>query len=192
MNNEKKLDALKEIFNIGVGNATYALYKLINSSVMITVPDIFLISIDKAIEKLSPLDKKVFSFYIKISNGINGGILIIFDENSAKNLYKCVNNKEVDENDSYMIGFLKEVANIITSYFLNTLAKLLKKSIMPEVPSFAYDMKGAVVDYVFSEHKNKELNVLFIITQIFCKEHFKLKFLLIPEEETVEEILKKV
>ncbi len=192
MNLAKKNDILKELFNMGIGNATVALNKIIGIPVMISVPEVFFIPIDEAIEKLEPLDKRVISFYINISRGFNARVLIIMDENIAKHIVELTLKKEVNIDSELFINVLQEVANILASHFINTISNLLKKRIIPDVPNYARDMEGAVVDMVFAEHQDKALKVLFITTELILEEAKKMSFILIPNEDSVNEILENI
>jgi len=192
MNQAKKNDILKELFNIGIGNATIALNKIIGIPVMISVPEVFFIPIDEAIEKLGPLDKRVISFYINISQGINASVLIVMDEDIAKCIVELMLKKEVNIDSDFFVNVLQEFANILTSHFINTISNLLKKRIILSVPKYARDMEGAIVDVVFADHQDKTLKVLFVTTELILKEARKMSFILIPNEDSVNEILENI
>jgi len=192
MNQTKKNDILKELFNIGIGNATIALNKIIGIPVMISIPEVFFIPIDEAIAKLEPLDKRVVSFYINITQGLSAGVLIIMDENIAKHIVELTLKKEVNIDSKLFIDVLQEVLNILTSHFINTISNLTKKRILPGIPKYACDMEGAIVDVVFAEHQDKSLKVLFVTTELILKEAKKMSFILIPNEDSVTEILESV
>lgn len=189
MNNiEKKLDMLRELFNIGVGGAATALNKVVKTKLMLKVPDVMLVSVDKAIEMLGPIEKQVLSVYIRVSDNFPAAILIMLDDVSAKKLVKLstsgLKSYEVDE--LAFISVLKEIANIMSSYFLNNFSQFIKHSLSPGIPHFVLDMVGAVMQTVISEHKEKATDVLIVKTEIYNNEEkFLMDFLLIPEESSL-------
>lgn len=189
MNNvEKKLDILKEFFNIGVGGAVTALHKIVKTKLMLQVPDVVLVSVDKAIEMLGPPERQVFAVYIRVSENFPAAILIMLDDISAKKLVKLstagLSSYEVDE--LAFISVLKEIANIMSSYFLSNFSQFIKRPLSPSIPHFVLDMVGAVIQTVISEHKGKETDVLIVKTEIYSNEEkFVIDFLLIPEERSL-------
>lgn len=189
----KKLDALKELFNIGVGGSANALYKIIKVPIMVRVPEVYLTSIDKAMQILGPLDKQVVSVYVKVSDGIRAGILLIMDEDSAKNLVKLVSGVDCNKIDNGSCkSVLKEVTNILSSYFLSTLASFLKMCLIPDVPLYAFDMQGAIIDYVFADREDNDLDVLFVLTELFSKEKIRFNFILVPEKASLDLLFDKI
>ena len=153
MNNiEKKLDMLRELFNIGVGGAATALNKVVKTKLMLKVPDVMLVSVDKAIEMLGPIEKHVLSVYIRVSDNFPAAILIMLDDVSAKKLVKLSTSglKSYDVDELAFISVLKEIANIMSSYFLNNFSQFIKRSLSPGIPHFVLDMVGAVMHTVIS------------------------------------------
>lgn len=189
-----KLDMLKEMFNIGVGGATVALNKIIKTKLMIKVPEVYIKSVNEAIELVGPADRQVLSVYIKVSDNFPSGILIMFDEDSAKKLVKLsmasLNSENIDE--LIFISVLKEIANIMSSYFLNNFSQFIKMPLSPGIPHFAYDMVGAIMQSIISEHKEKANDVLIVKTEIFSDdEKVLLDFLLIPEDASLKLLFEK-
>lgn len=195
-NIEKKLDSLREIFNIGVGGAATALNKIIKIPVMITVPEVSILPIDNAINYLGPADKRVVSIYIRVSDNFPAGILLIFDEESAMHMVRLSTKKLCGSmEDESCISVLKEIANIMCSYFLNNFSKFIKLSLLPSVPHFAVDMSGAILDSVIlgGQEKGTGTDVLFVKTELFNQqEKFYFNFLLIPESQSLKVLLEKV
>lgn len=191
-NNKEKLRALRQFFNLGIMQSANVLSNIINRQVSINIPEIFILSIDKAVEFLGDPDEKVVSVYMKVSNAIKTGVLLTMNEDSAKSIVKYCVKYDVSKENDYFIGVIEEISNILISSFLNTLANCIKRRILPDVPDFAVDMKGAILDSVFAEHKNENLEVLLMTADIFSEDTLKINFLLIPEDNTIEMILKEV
>lgn len=190
-----KLDMLKELFNIGVGGATTALNKIVNTKLMINVPEVYIKSVSDAIELMGPAERQVLSVYIKVSENFPSGILIMFDEDSAKKLVnlsmKNLHSEKID--DLIFISVLKEIANIMSSYFLNNFSQFVKLPLSPGIPHFAFDMAGAIMQSVISEQKEKANDVLLVKTEIFNNdEKIVLDFLLIPEDISLKILFEKI
>jgi chemotaxis protein CheC len=193
-NIEKKLDSLREIFNIGVGGAATALNKIIKIPVMITVPEVAIMPIDGVLDYLGPADKRVVSIYVRISDNFPAGILLVLDEDSAKQIVRLSSVKSCDcMEDERFISVLKEVANIMCSYFLNNFSKFIKMPLMPSVPEFAVDMSGAILDCVILNYHRKNTDILLVKTELYNQqEKFFFNFMLIPESESLKVLLEKI
>ena len=70
--NERQLDVLKEIGNIGAGNACTALSVLLGTAVDMTIPSIRLLEYDKTAEALGGADKEVIGIQIGITDDLTG------------------------------------------------------------------------------------------------------------------------
>ncbi|MCX7769601.1 MAG: chemotaxis protein CheC [Proteobacteria bacterium] len=192
MNNlNDRLNEIKKIFNIGIYKSAEALSKLINKPVMINIPEIYLKSLEETFDLLGQVDEKAVSIYMRVKEGLKIGVLLLMNEDSAKKVVKYGAKVDFPEGSDYFIGVLEEICNILISYFLNTLANSLKVKILPDVPDFAIDMKGAIFDFVLAEHKNESLKVLLVITDLISDDNFKISFLIIPEDDTIEKLLIK-
>ncbi len=192
---QPKLDKLRELFNIGVGGAATALNKIIKRKLLITVPKVFLTPVSDAVELVGPPDRKVLSVYIRTSDNLPSGILIMLNEESAKKLVRLsmsgIGDDKIDE--LIFISVLKEIANIMSSYFLNNFSKFIKMPLAPGVPHFAFDMAGAIMESVISEHKDRAGDVLLVKTEIYSEEEkVVMDFLLIPEDRSLKFIFDNI
>lgn len=191
----KKLDMLKELFNIGVGGAATALSKMVKTKLIITVPQVYLASVKEIIELFDPPERKILSIYIKISDNFPSGILLIFDEDSAKKLVKlAMPSDSIYKIDELMfISVLKEISNIMTSYFLNNFSQFVKMPLSPGIPHFAFDMASAILESIIAEHKEKPNEILIVKAEIYNeKERIFMDFLLIPEELSLKLLFEKI
>ena len=83
-------DALKEIGNIGAGNAATAFAQLLNRKIEITVPSVDIVPIDEVPEITVGIEQHVLSVFLKVVGEAPGSILLILSESSAQNLLEMV------------------------------------------------------------------------------------------------------
>ena len=62
-----QMDALKEIGNIGAGNAATALAQMINSKIDMSVPEVSILEFDKVPELIGGADIYVVGIYLTVS-----------------------------------------------------------------------------------------------------------------------------
>jgi chemotaxis protein CheC len=192
--NNMQLDVLKEIGNIGAGNAVTSLAKMIDKRVDMAVPKARILGFDKVSQILGGEEMLVVGILINVSGDITGSIMFILDINAARQLVNILfGNKEATslDFDELELSALKEIGNILTASYLSALAGLTNLRIMPSVPELAIDMAGAILSVPAIEFGKVGDSVLYIETE-FSEGITKVfgDFLLIPDVESYEVLLK--
>jgi len=197
------LDILKEIGNIGAGNAATSLSKILGKKVGMNVPKVNIIRFNEMEDVVGGADTLVAGIYLEFSGDIEGTIMFVLDENSAKNLANVLinsswtlsrecNNKEYGFSE-IEISALEEVGNILAGAYLGSLSTLTGLRIIPTVPDMAYDMVGAILSVPMIEFGQYGEHVLFIETEfIDGSDHIRGYFFLIPNMESYPVILKSL
>ncbi|HEY5583618.1 MAG TPA: chemotaxis protein CheC [Ruminiclostridium sp.] len=192
--NNVQLDVLKEIGNIGAGNAVTALAKMINKKVDMAVPKARILGFDKVSQILGGEEILVVGILLSISGDLSGNMMFILDINAARQLVNILldDNKLTSlEFSDFELSALKEIGNILTASYLNALAGLTNLKIMPSVPQLAIDMAGAILSVPAIEFGKVGDSVLYIETE-FSEGVTKVfgDFLLIPDVDSYEILLK--
>ncbi|MHB8064774.1 MAG: chemotaxis protein CheC [Ruminiclostridium sp.] len=192
--NNMQLDVLKEIGNIGAGNAVTSLAKMIDKRVDMAVPKARILGFDKVSQILGGEEILVVGILLSVSGDITGSIMFILDINAARKLVNILfGNKDTTslEFDELELSALKEIGNILTASYLSALAGLTNLRIMPSVPELAIDMAGAILSVPAIEFGKVGDSVLYIETE-FSEGITKVfgDFLLIPDVDSYEVLLK--
>lgn len=145
--NNFMIDILKELGNIGAGNAATALSSLISKRVDMKVPNVRVLEFNKVAEILGGEENLVVGIYFELMEDIVGNIMFALDLNSAINLSNILygrdnKDRKLDEMD---ISALSEVGNILASSYANSLSSLTGLKIYISVPSISIDMAGAIL-----------------------------------------------
>jgi chemotaxis protein CheC len=151
--NNVQLDALKEVSNIGMGHAATALSQMIGQTVSLRVPHVTITEISRVPDCLGGAEKLMVGITLQILGDARGSILLLFPQESAHHLLCSLlgsKGKGLVLNE-ISVSALKEVGNILASAYLSALGNLLNITLIPSVPQLAYDMAGAVIDYVLIE-----------------------------------------
>lgn len=187
-----QLDAIKEICNIGAGNAVTALSKLTDSRIAMGVPEISILPFGKVAEILGGEEAYVVGIYLRISGSAPGGILFVLPIDDAKHLLKILLKKENvhDSINDFESSALMEVGNILTGSFVNALGMLTSLSFLSSVPAFCADMAGALVGSVLYDLGKVGDHVLFIKTSFIVESNQIIGYLFfLPEAESLNIIL---
>lgn len=196
--NNLQLDALKEISNIGMGHAATALSQMIGQKVYLRVPYVTITEISQVPDHLGGAEKLMVGITLQILGDARGSIMLLFPKESAHRLL-CIllgrQDKALIMNE-VNVSALKEVGNILASAYLSALGNLLAKTLIPSVPMLAYDMAGAVVDYVLIELSQSSDFALMVETDFSGDpgHDFAIKghFFLLPDPMTLDIFLNAV
>lgn len=193
--NDKQVDALKEISNIGMGHAATALSRMIGETVMLQVPHLRVADIRQIPELLGGAESLVAGIAMQMQGDARGDMLLIFPWSSAAELLHRLLGRpgNLDGLGEMEASALMEVGNILASAFLSALSNLTGMRLVPSTPSLCCDMAGAVLDQVLIEIGAGGDNALVVETEFhgFSKaaEPLRGHFFLLPDAASLALIL---
>ncbi|MEN2464551.1 chemotaxis protein CheC [Ornithinibacillus sp. FSL M8-0202] len=146
-----QLDALKEIGNIGAGNAATSMSKLIQKKVDMEVPSIDIVAFDEVMEMVGGAEKIIVGILFQILGEAPGMVYLLFSMEEAETLVQeMTNNSEFTlfsegEQDELAVSALQEAGNMIAGSYLSALSDFTNINMQPSVPHFSVDMAGAIL-----------------------------------------------
>lgn len=190
MSNEY-FDVLKELGNIGAGNATTALAQMMQCKVDMSVPQVKLLEFKELGEMMGGEELIMAGIYLGIEGDITGSIMFLLEKQAARHLVAKLMGMEVEgeEFSEMELSALKEVGNIITGAYLNSLSTLTNLTIYPSVPDLTVDMAGAILSVPAIEFGAIGDKILLIQTQFFDEMVLDGYFILIPDLDSYGKIL---
>lgn len=188
---EVYFDVLKEIGNIGAGNATTALAQLLQCKVDMKVPQVKLLQFKDVGSLMGGEDQVMIGIYLAVEGDITGSIMFVMTNDTGKHLTEKLMGikSESDQFDEMELSALKEVGNIITGSYLNSLSMMTNLKIYPSVPELCIDMAGAILSVPAIEFGTIGDDILLIQTQFLDEIELNGYFILIPDLESYEKIL---
>lgn len=188
-------DVLKEIGNIGAGNATTALSTMINSKVDMNVPKVDLLNIKELPDMLGGAEEIVVGILITLEGEINGMMMFMMEQMSAIRIVDILMGKSSKLEDFTEMEYsaLREIGNIIAGAYLSSLSTLTGIKINASIPYMSIDMAGAILSVPAIEFGKVGDKALIIETQ-FVKDDSDVNgyFILIPTLESYDVILKSL
>ena len=188
-----EIDALKEVGNVGVGNAATALSKMLQKKIDIRLPETKLVPLEKFGEEVGGAEKIIVSLYLGITGDLNGECIFLFPKEGAMELIDLIMMKNQGETkimEELEESAFKEMSNIFVGSYLNALAKMMDMKIFPTIPHVATDMAQAVIDFMLIKLAKTADSFLCITTAIDIEGHnINGQFMLIFEEESLKKIL---
>ena len=151
-----QMDAMREVGNIGAGNAATALSVMLSRLVDMDVPKAELVSIYKLAEYYGDPLKEVSAVFVRSEGEFSCSLIFFQDEEDAQNLVNLLISTQMPgmtlENlpPEMRDSALTEVGNIILSSFLNAINVLIGGTHSISVPDVAHDMMGAILQVIAS------------------------------------------
>ena len=165
--NEMELDALKEVGNIGAGNAATSMAEMTSMKIDITVPKVILEAINTVPEKLGGAKKQSVAIYFEIEGDLNGNLILFLPVDGSTKLIDLMmymdpgTTIEIDEMGQ---SALMEMGNILASSYLNALAGLTGTYLLPSPPNYSMDSLENIIDNIMEKIGSEVEQTIFIET----------------------------
>ncbi|WP_027625848.1 chemotaxis protein CheC [Clostridium lundense] len=184
-----QMDALREVGNIGAGNAATALSQLLNKKIDMSVPAINVVPFDEIFAGIGG-EEIVYGVLVRVLGDTPGNILFVFEKETAVNIIELLIGVKEDSVSEMGNSVISEIGNIISASYMNAIAKFTNLTIIPSVPAVTYDMLGAILSTTFIESGQFDEYVLDVETQ-FLQDNSKISghFYYIPMPGSLEIIL---
>lgn len=185
-----QLDALKEVGNIGAGNAATALSQLLNRKIDMTVPAVNIIPLETVFSEIEQ-EELVIGVVVRVLGDTPGNILFVFDKETAMGIVESLTGNKDEDLSGIGGSVLCEIGNIISGSYMNAISKFTNLLIMPSVPAVTYDMLGAMLSTTFIESGQYDDNVLDLETMFLQDSNRNISghFYYIPMPGSLEKIL---
>lgn len=189
---ESYYDVLKEIGNIGAGNAMTALAQMLQSKVDMRVPQVRLLEFSEVGELMGGEEQIMAGVLLGVEGDITGSMMFMVEESSARHLIQKITMGMLPagtEFEEMGLSAMKELGNIITGAYLNALSTLTNLKIFPTPPALTVDMAGAILSVPAIQFGVYGDNILLIQSQFYDEVELDGYFILIPDMESYSKIL---
>lgn len=146
------MDMLRELSNIGTGNASTALSKMLNCDVTTTVPTCQPVPYAEVAEMMGGAEKVVCAILVQFSGDVDGVIMLVLDLNAAVYMTEQITceliHDECQTNYQKLVEALsptEEIGNILIGSYLSSLGELMQFQLTPSIPMLAVDMSQAIM-----------------------------------------------
>ena len=190
--NDMYLDVLKELGNIGAGNATTAIAGMMQTRIDMNVPRVELMEASKLGGAICPEDETIVGIFLEVTNDISGSMMFLMKMEAAHSLVNRLMGRPLEYNEEFDemdLSAMKEIGNIIAASYLSALSSMTGLTIMPSIPYIAVDMAGAILSVPAIQFGQLGNNALLIETEFGDDRMINGYFILMPEENSYEKIL---
>ncbi len=190
--NTMYVDVLREIGNIGAGNATTAIASMLGIRLDMSVPKVALLEVSQLGSAICREDETIVGIFLEVQSDIEGSMMFLLKMDSAQFLVNKLMGRDGDfktEFDEMDLSALKEIGNIIAASYLNALSSLTNLVITPSIPYIAVDMAASILSVPAIEFGQFGDHALLIQTEFGDDVMINGYFILMPEEDSYDKIL---
>lgn len=191
------LDILREIGNIGAGNAATSLSTLLNKKIDMKVPDVRILSFDEMMDLAGGPETVVASVFLRIEGDAPGSMFFVLPLPQATYfIHQMTEERDFSfERPPYSeiaISALQELGNILSGSYLSALSDFTSLNLYPSVPALSVDMVGATLGYGLIE-LSQVSDFAIVIDTALSEDNLDANsvnghFFLLPDPESFETI----
>jgi chemotaxis protein CheC len=195
-----QMDAIREIGNIGTGNAATALSSLIGRTVDMDVPVAELVPIYEVTAHYGSPETRVCAVLLRTEELFSCSLMFLIDEEKADVLADLIIPMDIsgmDDEAKFQMrnSALSEQGNIILGAFLNALSLITGWTLPTTTPAVARDMLGSIMDLVASMFGVMGDSAMLVKTNLHIMEiegDLGGTVIMIPDPGSLEALLSKL
>ncbi len=189
-------DMLREIANIGTGNAATALSTLLQRPVNIQVPQISFLEYDKVTESMGGPETVMAGLLLMLHRDVNGMMILLMNEGFAQMAISTLlgqNFTNFTDLDEMSLSAMQEMGNIMAGSYVNAISLITGLTIDISPPDICVDMVGSILSVPAIHFANISDQAIFIEDSFSGNGAGEgSNILLIPEVESLDKILEKL
>lgn len=188
--NDTQLDALRELANIGAGNASTALSGMLGRPVDLTVPDARLVPMGQAVDEIGPPESEITGIALGVLGDMPSTVLMLLTPPDAEAICGLLG---LEPGSEYAESALGEIGNVVGTSYLNALAGMTGIEIEPTPPATATDMLGSLVETVLATRAAFSDSALLMDSRMVVEgEGCSIAFLLAPDHGGAGQLLDRL
>ncbi|GAB3794767.1 chemotaxis protein CheC [Virgibacillus kimchii] len=143
-------DVLKEIGNIGAGNAATSMSELLDKKIHMQVPTVNVVGFDEMMDMIGGHEQLITALFFRIEGEMPGTVYFILSLEEAQRLVGQITKQSGgrllgEDFDEIAVSALQEAGNILTSSYLSALSDFTNLHMQPSIPYLSIDMAGAIL-----------------------------------------------
>lgn len=193
---EISADILKELGNIGTGNAVTSLSQMMGTPLDISSPSLHLAQVQEIYALLEQSQEVEAGILVEIKGEITGLFLFLLNESFTNMILDEIlgsSERNILQLDDLERSLLSELGNIMCGSYIRALSALMDMEIDVSVPDICVDMGGAILSVPLARVMSKSAEILLIENQFRINQRaFSGRILFFPDPECLESILVKL
>lgn len=189
-------DFMRELGNIGTGNAVNALSQLLNCPLEIDTPNLRILPFQQMTEILTEAETPLAGIMVEVFKEVEGMFLFLLDETFTRQIVHLALGVEMWDFMSLTEmeeSLLLELGNIMCGAYIRALSQLLDVEMDVSVPQIKIDMGGAILTDAALRFLRTG-DELLMIDNLFRMDigTFSGRILFLPEMDSLQVLLRKL
>ena len=159
-----QLSILKEVGSIAAGHGAMALSEILGKKISLSVPSTDMIACQRVPGDMK-LQKTGIGVFCKVLVGLEGEVAFVLDE---ANIYKLIDMSYKLPNEDKRPGIMtemglslvKEIGNVIIASYLNALSLVLKRAIIPPIPTLISGSIDEILNIILAPYQGEDFSFL--------------------------------
>jgi chemotaxis protein CheC len=192
-----RLDALREVANIGAGHAATALSTLTGTRIMISVPMVNIVPPGDFVPEIAPATE-IVAVQMAMTGDIGGQTVFLLATPAGLRLAERMLRRTRGTSQSLGVleqSALKEAGNILAGAYLTALSEFLNMNLMLSPPTFTNGDSAHALRALGDHAPQVESPILCVETEFFLEEPVESLhgfFLLVPDQKAFDAIFRAV
>jgi chemotaxis protein CheC len=191
----ENLEILKEIGNIGAGNAATSLSIILNKKIQMKVPNVRVMTFNHVVEMVGGAENVVACVYLRIEGDAPSNLFFILSIEQANTYIQQMVGDQLVSFDfppynDMALSALKELGNMLAGSYLSALSDFTGLQLTPSVPASSIDMLGAILSFGFLELSQYSDIAIVVDTALIDLNEDQMDveghFLLIPDPQSFD------
>ncbi|MDL2219724.1 chemotaxis protein CheC [Ruminococcaceae bacterium OttesenSCG-928-O06] len=196
--NNMHVDILREIANIGTGNAATSLASMLQRPINIEVPRVSFLDYQAVTESLGGPETLMVGMMLTLHRDVSGMMMFLMKEEFAHMVLNSLLGQSFasfTEVDEMSLSAMQEIGNIMAGSYVNAISQITGLAIEISPPDITIDMIGSILSVPAIHFANISDQVIFIEDEFDGGSGNKdeaSNILLIPDVDSLEKILEKL
>lgn len=191
--NDIHIDVLREIANIGSGNAASSLSRMLGHTVDISIPDISIRGFNETYAALGGPEAVMVGTLLMLSGSISGMMMFLLPIDitcDMVNMLMYTDIKSHEEIDEMGFSAISEVSNIMSASFVSAISSMTGMPIDISPPEATLDMLGSImsVPSIYFAHISDTLLLIQNEMEIAGKKA-RANVIMLPDMPSLEKLL---
>lgn len=192
-----KIDVLRELGNIGMGNAASSLAQMLSNKVEMAVPKADLVEKETAADYLHKLQTTSLGIILTLQGDLKGSIIHIFRKSFAErviNFFFPAAIDSISDIDEMCMSVISEVGNITSASYVNAIAAMTGLFIDISTPLQCPDLAEAVLNPSATNGGTDFSDKVLLIDNSFFidREEIKSNLIFLPEVDSLNLIFERL
>lgn len=192
---EMQMDVLREIGNIGSGNAATALSSMLQKPINISIPQVNMVKYNVLVEKLGGPETLIVGILLDVTGELEGTIMFLMKKEFTAQIIStllCKDEVEFEALGEMDLSVIQEIGNILSASYVNSIAGMTGLNINLSVPSLCIDMAGSIVSFPAIKYGEVGDDVLMIEGSFDDNSMLETKIMLILENNSLDIMMNRL